>query len=68
VDSVRTDDAALVFALFSTAYSTAWDAPSSAGYRIRIGREYTMALAFFVGAAALFTLSQSGRIRWCSCS
>ncbi len=26
----------------------------------QIGREYTMAIAFFVGAAALFTLSQSG--------
>src|ERR1017187_12592 len=26
----------------------------------QIGREYTMALAFFIGAAALFTLSQSG--------
>jgi OFA family oxalate/formate antiporter-like MFS transporter len=26
----------------------------------QIGREYTMALAFLVGAAALFTLSQSG--------
>ena len=26
----------------------------------RIGREYTMALAFFIGAGALFTLSQSG--------
>jgi MFS transporter, OFA family, oxalate/formate antiporter len=26
----------------------------------RIGREYTMALAFFVGAGALFVLSQSG--------
>jgi OFA family oxalate/formate antiporter-like MFS transporter len=27
----------------------------------RIGREYTMALAFFIGAAALLTLSQAGR-------
>jgi OFA family oxalate/formate antiporter-like MFS transporter len=26
----------------------------------QIGREYTMALAFFIGAAALFTLSRSG--------
>ncbi len=26
----------------------------------QIGREYTMAIAFFVGAAALYTLSQSG--------
>ena len=26
----------------------------------QIGREYTMALAFFAGACALFTLSQSG--------
>jgi OFA family oxalate/formate antiporter-like MFS transporter len=27
----------------------------------QIGREYTMALAFFIGAAALLTLSQAGR-------
>ena len=44
----------------SVAFSTASGRPFFGWLSDQIGREYTMALAFLIGAAALFTLSQIG--------
>jgi MFS transporter, OFA family, oxalate/formate antiporter len=51
---------ALVFALSLNRVLDGAGRPFFGWLSDQIGREYTMALAFFVGAAALFTLSQSG--------
>ena len=51
---------ALVFALSLNRVLDGVGRPFFGWLSDQIGREYTMALAFFVGAAALFTLSQSG--------
>jgi OFA family oxalate/formate antiporter-like MFS transporter len=51
---------ALAFALFLNRIFDGVGRPFFGWLSDQIGREYTMALAFFVGAAALFTLSQSG--------
>jgi MFS transporter, OFA family, oxalate/formate antiporter len=51
---------ALVFALFLNRIFDGVGRPFFGWLSDQIGREYTMALAFFMGAAALFTLNQSG--------
>ncbi len=51
---------ALGFALFLNRIFDGIGRPLCGWLSDQIGREYTMALAFLVGAAALFTLSQSG--------
>ena len=51
---------ALVFALSLNRAFDGLGRPFFGWLSDQIGREYTMALAFFIGAAALFTLSQSG--------
>ncbi len=51
---------ALVFALTLNRIFDGVGRPFFGWLSDQIGREYTMAIAFFVGAAALFTLSQSG--------
>jgi OFA family oxalate/formate antiporter-like MFS transporter len=51
---------ALVFALSLNRAFDGFGRPFFGWLSDQIGREYTMALAFFIGAAALFTLSQSG--------
>jgi OFA family oxalate/formate antiporter-like MFS transporter len=51
---------ALVFALALNRIFDGLGRPFFGWLSDRIGREYTMALAFTLGAAALFTLSQSG--------
>jgi MFS transporter, OFA family, oxalate/formate antiporter len=51
---------ALVFALSLNRVLDGVGRPFFGWLSDQIGREYTMALAFFVGAAALLTLSQSG--------
>lgn len=51
---------ALAFALFLNRIFDGIGRPFCGWLSDQIGREYTMALAFLVGAAALFTLSQSG--------
>jgi OFA family oxalate/formate antiporter-like MFS transporter len=52
---------ALGFALFLNRIFDGVGRPFFGWLSDQIGREYTMALAFTIGAAALFTLSQSGR-------
>jgi OFA family oxalate/formate antiporter-like MFS transporter len=51
---------ALVFALSLNRIFDGIGRPFFGWLSDQIGREYTMALAFFLGAVALFTLSQSG--------
>jgi OFA family oxalate/formate antiporter-like MFS transporter len=51
---------ALTFALLLNRVSDGIGRPFFGWLSDRIGREYTMALAFIIGALALFTLSQSG--------
>ena len=51
---------ALVFALSLNRIFDGFGRPFFGWLSDQIGREYTMALAFFIGAGALFTLSQSG--------
>src|SRR5450631_3600063 len=51
---------ALGFALFLNRIFDGVGRPFFGWLSDQIGREYTMALAFFAGACALFTLSQSG--------
>ncbi len=51
---------ALVFALSLNRIFDGVGRPFFGWLSDQIGREYTMALAFFIGAAALFALSQSG--------
>jgi OFA family oxalate/formate antiporter-like MFS transporter len=51
---------ALAFALFLNRIFDGVGRPFFGWLSDQIGREYTMALAFFAGACALFTLSQSG--------
>jgi OFA family oxalate/formate antiporter-like MFS transporter len=51
---------ALVFALFLNRIFDGVGRPFFGWLSDQIGREYTMALAFLVGAACLYTLSQSG--------
>jgi MFS transporter, OFA family, oxalate/formate antiporter len=51
---------ALVFALSLNRVFDGVGRPFFGWLSDQIGREYTMALAFFIGAAALFTLSQYG--------
>ena len=51
---------ALVFALSLNRVFDGVGRPFFGWLSDRIGREYTMGLAFFIGAASLFTLSQSG--------
>jgi OFA family oxalate/formate antiporter-like MFS transporter len=51
---------ALAFALFLNRILDGVGRPFFGWLSDQIGREYTMALAFFIGACALFTLSQSG--------
>lgn len=51
---------ALVFALQLNRIFDGVGRPFFGWLSDQIGREYTMALAFFIGAAALFTLNQSG--------
>jgi OFA family oxalate/formate antiporter-like MFS transporter len=51
---------ALVFAIFLNRIFDGVGRPFFGWLSDQIGREYTMALAFFIGAGALFTLSQSG--------
>lgn len=51
---------ALTFALFLNRIFDGVGRPFFGWLSDQIGREYTMALAFFVGALALFTLSQIG--------
>jgi OFA family oxalate/formate antiporter-like MFS transporter len=51
---------ALVFALSLNRIFDGVGRPFFGWLSDQIGREYTMALAFFVGAGALYTLSQSG--------
>src|SRR5579859_5123388 len=51
---------ALAFALFLNRIFDGVGRPFFGWLSDQIGREYTMALAFLVGAGALFTLSQSG--------
>ena len=51
---------ALVFALSLNRIFDGIGRPFFGWLSDQIGREYTMALAFFIGAVALFTLSQSG--------
>ncbi|MDP9065673.1 MAG: MFS transporter, partial [Pseudomonadota bacterium] len=51
---------ALVFALSLNRILDGFGRPFFGWLSDQIGREYTMALAFLVGAAALFTLSQYG--------
>ncbi len=51
---------ALVFALTLNRIFDGVGRPFFGWLSDHIGREYTMAIAFFVGAACLFTLSQSG--------
>jgi OFA family oxalate/formate antiporter-like MFS transporter len=51
---------ALVFALSLNRIFDGVGRPFFGWLSDQIGREYTMALAFFIGAVALFTLSQSG--------
>jgi len=51
---------ALGFALFLNRIFDGVGRPFFGWLSDQIGREYTMALAFFLGACALFTLSQSG--------
>src|SRR5450631_3862902 len=51
---------ALVFALSLNRIFDGVGRPFFGWLSDQIGREYTMALAFFIGAAALFTLNQSG--------
>jgi OFA family oxalate/formate antiporter-like MFS transporter len=51
---------ALVFALSLNRIFDGAGRPFFGWLSDQIGREHTMALAFFIGAAALFTLSQSG--------
>ncbi len=51
---------ALVFALSLNRIFDGVGRPFFGWLSDQIGREYTMALAFFIGAAALYTLSQSG--------
>jgi MFS transporter, OFA family, oxalate/formate antiporter len=51
---------ALAFALFLNRIFDGVGRPFFGWLSDQIGREYTMALAFFVGACALFILSQSG--------
>jgi MFS transporter, OFA family, oxalate/formate antiporter len=51
---------ALVFALSLNRVFDGFGRPFFGWLSDQIGREYTMALAFFIGAAALLTLSQAG--------
>jgi len=51
---------ALVFAISLNRIFDGLGRPFFGWLSDRIGREYTMALAFFIGAAALFALNQSG--------
>src|ERR1700731_3511343 len=51
---------ALAFALFLNRIFDGVGRPFFGWLSDQIGREYTMALAFFIGAAALYALSQSG--------
>jgi OFA family oxalate/formate antiporter-like MFS transporter len=51
---------ALVFALQLNRIFDGFGRPFFGWLSDQIGREYTMALAFFIGAIALYTLSQSG--------
>jgi OFA family oxalate/formate antiporter-like MFS transporter len=51
---------ALVFAIFLNRIFDGVGRPFFGWLSDQIGREYTMALAFFAGAIALFTLGQSG--------
>jgi MFS transporter, OFA family, oxalate/formate antiporter len=51
---------ALVFALQLNRIFDGFGRPFFGWLSDRIGREYTMALAFFIGAVALYALSQSG--------
>ena len=52
--------AALAFALFLNRIFDGVGRPFFGWLSDQIGREYTMALAFLIGAVALYTLSQSG--------
>src|ERR1700722_11321673 len=52
--------AALAFALSLNRIFDGVGRPFFGWLSDQIGREYTMAIAFFIGAAALYTLSQSG--------
>ncbi len=60
VDMFGTSMAALPFALFLNRIFDGVGRPFFGWLSDQIGREYTMALAFFGGALALFILSQSG--------
>src|SRR5208282_5851382 len=51
---------ALAFAIFLNRIFDGVGRPFFGWLSDQIGREYTMALAFFIGAIALFTLNQSG--------
>jgi OFA family oxalate/formate antiporter-like MFS transporter len=60
VDLFGVTMAALAFALSLNRIFDGVGRPFFGWLSDQIGREYTMALAFFLGAAALYTLSQSG--------
>jgi OFA family oxalate/formate antiporter-like MFS transporter len=60
VDLFGVTMAALAFALSLNRIFDGVGRPFFGWLSDQIGREYTMALAFFIGAAALYTLSQSG--------
>jgi MFS transporter, OFA family, oxalate/formate antiporter len=60
VDLFGVTMAALAFALSLNRIFDGVGRPFFGWLSDQIGREYTMAIAFFIGAAALYTLSQSG--------
>ncbi len=60
VDLFGVTMAALAFALALNRIFDGVGRPSFGWLSDHIGREYTMAIAFLIGAAALYTLSQSG--------
>jgi OFA family oxalate/formate antiporter-like MFS transporter len=60
VDLFGVTMAALAFALALNRIFDGVGRPSFGWISDHIGREYTMAIAFLIGAAALYTLSQSG--------